>query len=85
MEQTIKSIWNAITDAVDDIINAIVLLLPNSPFADYEIPSEVVKLLGYVNYFVPVGAMITIGTAWLTAIATYYLYQTILRWAQTIK
>lgn len=83
--EALKSIWNSITDVVDDIVNAIVLLLPDSPFKDIEIPAEVKELFGYVNYFVPVGVMLTIGTTWLTAIGVYYLYQTILRWARTIK
>ena len=85
VESTVKGIWNAITDVLDDIVNAIVLLLPDSPFKDVEIPAEVKQLFGYVNYFVPVTAMLAIGTTWLTAIGVYYLYQTILRWAKTIK
>lgn len=36
--EALKSIWNSITDVVDDIVNAIVLLLPDSPFKDIEIP-----------------------------------------------
>lgn len=83
--EALKSIWNSITDVVDDIVNVIVLLLPDSPFKDVEIPSEIQDLFGYVNYFVPVGAMLAIGTGWLAAIGIYYLYQTILRWAKTIK
>ena len=83
--EALKSIWNSITDVVDDIVNAIVLLLPDSPFKDVEISVEVQELFGYVNYFVPVGAMLAIGTGWLAAIGIYYLYQTILRWAKTIK
>lgn len=81
----LKSIWNSITDVVDDIVNAIVFLLPDSPFKDVEIPAEVQQIFGYVNYFVPVGAMLSIGTGWLASIGIYYLYQTILRWAKTIK
>lgn len=83
--EALKSIWNSITDVVDDIVNAIVFLLPDSPFKDVEIPAEVLQIFGYVNYFVPVGAMLSIGTGWLAAIGIYYLYQTILRWAKTIK
>lgn len=83
--EALKSIWNSITDVVDDIVNAIVILLPNSPFKDVEIPAEVQEIFGYVNYFVPVAAMLSIGSGWLVAIGTYYLYQTILRWAKTIK
>lgn len=81
----IKGFWNSITDVINDIVNAIILLLPDSPFKDIEIPAEVKEIFGYVNYFVPVGAMLTIGSSWLLAIGTYYLYQTILRWAKTIK
>lgn len=85
MGEWLKSLWNSITDVVSDIANAIVLLLPDSPFKDIQIPSDVKEIMGYVNYFVPIGAMLTIGASWLTAIGVYYLYQTILRWAKTIK
>ena len=85
MGEWLKSLWNSITDFVSYIANAIVLLLPDSPFKDIQIPSEVKEIMGYVNYFVPIGAMLTIGASWLTAIGVYYLYQTILRWAKTIK
>lgn len=85
MGTTLKNIWNSITDLVDEIVNSVVLLLPDSPFVDIEIPDEVLSLMGYVNYFVPISAMLGIGAAWLIAIGTYYLYQTILRWTQTIK
>ncbi len=81
----LKKFWNGIAGIVDDIINAVLFLLPDSPFADVEIPMEVRAILGYVNYFVPVGAMLAIGASWLAAIAIYYIYQTILRWAKTIK
>lgn len=82
---TLKNLWSNLQDILNDILSVVLLLLPDSPFADVEIPTEVKELLGYVNYFVPVGAMLGIGTGWLTAIGIYYLYQTILRWAKTIK
>ena len=81
----LKNIWNGITDILNDILAAVLYLLPNSPFATVQIPNEVRQILGYVNYFVPIGAMLIIGTSWLSAIGIYYLYQTILRWAKTIK
>lgn len=85
MSEWLKNLWNSIVDIVEDIANAVVLLLPDSPFKDIEIPAEVKEIIGYVNYFVPIAAMLAIGTAWITAIGVYYLYQTILRWAKTIK
>ncbi len=81
----LKGIWNGLTDLIDDILAAVLILLPDSPFADIDIPYEIRQILGYVNYFVPVGAMLAIATGWLAAIGIYYLYQTILRWAKTIK
>lgn len=85
MGEWLKGLWNGLTDLLDDILAAVLILLPDSPFANIEIPSEVKQILGYVNYFVPVAAMLAIGTGWLVAIGVYYLYQTILRWAKTIK
>lgn len=81
----LKNFWNGLTDILNDILAAVMVLLPDSPFANVQIPNEVRQILGYVNYFVPIGAMLAIGTGWLSAIGIYYLYQTILRWAKTIK
>ena len=81
----LKNFWNGLVDIVNNILSAIMFLLPDSPFANVEIPDEVKQILGYVNYFVPIGAMLAIGTVWLSSIGIYYLYQTILRWAKAIK
>lgn len=79
------SVWDWIVKGINKILNAILFILPDSPFADIEIDPSVVKIFGYVNYFVPVKAMLVIAGSWLTAIGIYYLYQTILRWAKAIK
>lgn len=80
-----NNFWNGFSDIATNVLNAILVFLPNSPFADIEIPSEVKQILGYVNYFVPVRAMLAIAGSWLTAIGIYYLYQTILRRVKAIK
>lgn len=80
-----NKIWNWIVDLVNNIISAVMFVLPDSPFVNFTVPEEVQKILGYVNYFVPIGAMLGIAAAWLTAIGAYYLWQTILRWAKAIK
>lgn len=85
MNEWLKGLWNGLTDMLEDIISAVMLLLPDSPFANVDIPYEVKQILGYVNYFVPIGAMLAIGTGWLVSIGVYYLWQTILRWTKTIK
>lgn len=78
-------IWNGFTDIANSILNAILFLLPDSPFADIEIPAEVKKILGYVNYFVPIRAMLIIAGSWISAIGVYYLYQIILRRIKAIR
>lgn len=80
-----KDLWNGLMDVTNDILNAILFMLPNSPFANVEIPQEVYKILGYVNYFIPIRAMLTIGSSWLAAIGVYYLLQVGLRYVKAIK
>lgn len=77
--------WNGLINVANTVVNAVLFLLPDSPFADIEIPEEVKKILGYVNYFVPIRAMLAIGGSWLAAIGVYYLYQVILRKVNAIK
>lgn len=78
-------LWNGFTDIANSILNAILFLLPDSSFADIEIPAEVKKILGYVNYFVPIRAMLIIAGSWISAIGIYYLYQLILRRIHAIR
>lgn len=78
-------LWNGFINAGNKVLNAVLFLLPDSPFADIEIPAEVKKILGYVNYFVPIRAMLGIAGSWLAAIGIYYLYQVILRKVHAIK
>lgn len=80
-----NNFWNDLCNGINTILNGILFILPDSPFMDVEIPSEVRNIFGYVNYFVPIKAMLIIAASWLGAIAIYYLYQTILRWAKAIK
>lgn len=80
-----KDLWNGLVEIGDTILSGILLLLPNSPFEDIQIPQEVRNIFGYVNYFVPVRAMLAIGSSWLTAIGIYYIYQVVLRRVQAIK
>lgn len=77
--------WNGLVDVANKVLSYVTYLLPDSPFATYTVPTEVRAIFGYVNYFVPVRAMIGIGTGWLSAIGIYYLYQVILRKVNAIK
>ena len=58
--------------------------LPDSPIAPIIDSIERAEWLGYINWFVPVGTFVAIGTAWITAIGVFYVYQMILRWAKAV-
>lgn len=38
------------------------------------------EYLGYINYFVPVGFILSVTETWLVAVGVYYAYQAYLRW-----
>lgn len=81
---SLKSIWTWIKNAA----NTVVLLLPDSPFTFLEqdyVPEAIQDILPYLNWFIPVGSIMTIINLWLTAVAVYYVYQTILRWVKAIE
>lgn len=69
----------------DKIGQGVVNLLPLSPFAPYIAALHDLPFLGYINWFLPVGAFATIATLWGTAIGLYYAYSVIARWVKLIS
>lgn len=72
-------------EMLDKLLAVIVSLLPLSPFASAIDSLAQVPYLGYINYFIPVGTCLKIGTAWLSAIALFYLYSVVARWVKLIS
>ena len=72
-------------EILDKFLDLVLSVLPLSPFT--EIIEELASMpyLGYINWFIPIGKFIAIGTVWLTAIGVFYLYQIILRWIKAIE
>jgi hypothetical protein len=66
------------------LANTILAFLPKSPFTAFTDKMGSLPVLGYLNYFVPIDQMISIGEAWIAAIVTYYLYSSILRFVKMI-
>lgn len=58
--------------------------LPGSPFRSSIDALGNIPGLGVVNWFFPIGDFITITSAWLVAIALFYLYSIIMRWVKMI-
>lgn len=73
------------TSIVDKFANSVYSLLPTSPFRPYINKLASLNFLGYLNWFVPVGTLLGIATAWVSVIGLYYLYQLLLRWVRMIE
>jgi len=71
-------------DFLSGLIQSIVKLLPVSPFKPYIASIQGWQGLGWLNWFMPVSAILGVCAAWLTAIAAYYLFSAIARWLKLI-
>lgn len=69
---------------LQEIAAALLSFLPDSPFKPFIDSIERAEWLHYLNWFVPVGTFVAIGTAWVAAIGVFYVYQMILRWAKVV-
>lgn len=72
-------------EMLNAFLDLLLKLLSPSPFAPFIANLKEVPYLGYINWFIPVGAFVKIGTAWLVAIAVYYLYMVIARWVKLLS
>lgn len=64
-----------------------VALLPESPFANLSLasfPGTFGDVMGWINYFVPISAMLGIMTTYLAAVLLWYGVRWVLRLAQYI-
>ncbi len=69
---------------VQNFLKNVVSLFPLSPFRSFIESLETLPYLGWVNWFFPVGQCLSILTAWLVAIGTFYLWSIIARWVKLI-
>ncbi|MFD5023411.1 hypothetical protein ACFWMP_31440 [Paenibacillus sp. NPDC058367] len=80
-------ILDAIITWLEVAARAAILLLPQSPFADLSLakfPETFGNVMGWINYFVPIGAMLGIMTTYLAAVMIWYTVRWILRLTQYI-
>ena len=77
--------FDGIKDSFAELGEVIIDILPKSPITYIASNPEVEKVMGYVNFFIPIYSMIGILEAWLSAIVIYYVVQVILRWAKVVE
>lgn len=80
--------FSDLSDSLVSLALQVLSFLPQSPFRPFIETfndSQIHLFLCYANWVLPIGRMITILTVWLTAVASYYVYQIILRWIKVIN
>lgn len=77
---------NEIKEYTGQLGNALLSLLPDSPFAGVldQLSLFPPQWLSCLNWFVPVGSILKLGSLWLAAVAAHYALSALLRWAKLI-
>lgn len=76
---------SAILDFLQNIGRQALALLPSSPFLQFMQISEEQTWLKWLNWVIPISSFVAILQAWLVCVASFYIYQLILRWARAIQ
>lgn len=79
-------IIDALLEWLSDMVTAVLLLLPESPFANLSLATVpgFANVMGWINYFVPIGPMLGIFTAYLAAVLIWFGIRWVLRLAKYI-
>lgn len=78
------NIVNWVGDKLNWVLNLIAVVLPDSPFNLLDM-TPISQYLPAINYFVPISYMLSLLSAWTSAILIYYGYQCIMRWAKAVE
>ena len=80
----VSSIYEQFTDLAYNVLYKIINVLPDSPFIFISQTPEVYKVLQAVNWLLPFDFVISTFSAWLSAIAVYYMWSVLLRFFKAI-
>ncbi|MCL2717165.1 MAG: hypothetical protein FWE14_00060 [Lachnospiraceae bacterium] len=81
----LENILGTLNSAIDSVLELALGVLPKSPFTEHIDNLARLPYLGLLNWFVPVGAFLAIGTSWLVAIGIFYVIKIVLRWIKAIS
>lgn len=73
----LNDMWNSFS-------SLLLSVLPTSPFTQWLNQIGTIPYLAELNWFLPIGDFIRIGTAYLACIGLFYLYMVIARWLKVI-
>ena len=66
------------------LVAFVLAFLPTSPFDAVANGISQIPYLQYLNWFFPVTECIAVLEVWLLCVATFYVYQAIMRWVKMI-
>lgn len=78
-------LFNAVMSLLNMVLNGIFSFLPKSPFLGVMEYVGEIPYLEHICYFVPVAEIVSITTAWISAVAVFYVYQMVLRWIKAVS
>ena len=82
---SIGGVWEGLTQWVNTLLMAVIAILPDSPFQKITTPAAVSNVLGYINYILPVSAIVTTTVIWMSAVLGYYVIKVILNWLKAVN
>ena len=74
-----------IKELFESFYSLIISVLPLSPFAQFYSQWTAPEWVGWLNWFLPVEAILKVMAAWLGAIALHYVYSVVARWIGLIS
>ena len=80
----VSSLYNQFTQLAYAVLEAVLAILPDSPFIYISQSPAIAKILRGVNWVIPFDFIVSTFTLWLSAIAVYYAYTVILRFFKAI-
>lgn len=80
MPDWLQSIFGWLESGLSNVLD----LLPDSPFADLATQVSSLPYIGWLNWFVPVGAIVTTFAIWVSAIIVLYIGSIVLRWMKVL-
>lgn len=72
-------------ELLDKFLSALLSLFPVSLFLPVIRELSALPYLGYINWFMPIGTFVKIGSLWLSAILAYYAWSVIARWVKLLS
>ena len=79
----LSGILDGIGQAIENALEWLVNLLPDSPFRMLD-NTPIQPYLKYINWVIPIDFMLDTLTLWLVAVAGYYCWRVVLRWVKAI-